>query len=98
MVFVDRTLAERLELTHAWRSICYAEAQRTLHPESGAISAPIAGGYATYAGDGSPLNRAVGIGMAGPVTVADLDRLEAFYRDQDAPPRLDLCPLADKSL
>jgi GNAT superfamily N-acetyltransferase len=98
MVFVDCALARRLELTHAWRGICYAEAQRRLHPESDAIRESIGGGYAIYAGDGSPLNRAVGIGMAGPVTAADLDHLEAFYREKNAPQRLDLCPLADKSL
>jgi GNAT superfamily N-acetyltransferase len=98
MVFVDRALAKRFELTHAWRSICYAEAQRTLHPTSNAMNEPIAGGCAIYAGDASPLNRAVGIGMAGPVTAADLDHLEALYREKNAPPRLELCPLADESL
>ena len=98
MIFLDRVIANRFELTHAWRSIRYAEAQCVLHPESDAMRESIAGGYAIYAGDGSPLNRAVGIGMAGPVTSADLDRLEALYLDRNAPPRLDLCPLADKSL
>ena len=98
MIFVDRAIANRFELTHAWRSICYAEAQCVLHPESGATSEPIAGGWAVYAGDSSPLNRAVGFGMAGPVTAADLDHWEQFYRSRGVAPRIDLCPLAHQSV
>jgi len=58
----------------------------------------VAGGYAIYAGEGSPLNRAVGLGLSGPVTRIDLEFVEQFYDSCGTPPRVDLCPLADPSL
>jgi len=58
----------------------------------------VAGGYAIYAGDGSPLNRAVGLSLSGPVTRTDLESTEQFYAGCGAPPRVDLCPMADPSL
>lgn len=97
MLFVDLALARRLELAHAWRGVHYARAQRALHPDVQIGVERVAGGYAIYAGDGSPLNRAVGLGLHGPVTRTDLDSIEQFYAGCGAPPRVDLCPLADPS-
>jgi len=98
MLFADLALARRLELAHAWRGVEYARAQHTLHPDVRIRVERVAGGYAIYAGEGSPLNRAVGLGLAGPVTRMDLESIEQFYARCSAPPRLDLCPLADPSL
>jgi len=98
MLFVDLALARRLELAHAWRGVEYARAQGTLHPDVRIRVERVGGGYAIYAGDGSPLNRAVGLGLSGPVTRADLKSVERFYAGCGAPPRVDLCPLADPSL
>jgi GNAT superfamily N-acetyltransferase len=58
----------------------------------------IGGGIASFAGPTSPISHAIGVGMQGPVTEADLDRLEDFYGRRGAPSSLDLCPLADPSL
>jgi hypothetical protein len=58
----------------------------------------VAGGYAIYAGHDSPLNKAVGLGLHGPVVNTDLESIEQFYHSCNAPPRIDLCPLADPSL
>ena len=44
------------------------------------------------------MNRAIGLGLAGPVTAADLSALEDFFRQRGAPARIDLCPLAHRSL
>jgi GNAT superfamily N-acetyltransferase len=98
MHFADHALACRFELTHAWRSICYAEAQCSLHPETAATTEPIAGGYAVYAGSDSPLNRAVAMGMATAVTADEFDRFEQFYHSRNVQPLFDLCPLVDESL
>jgi len=98
MLFVDLALARRLELAHAWRGVEYARAQGTLHPDVRIRVERVAGGYAIYAGDGSPLNRATGLGLSGPVTKTDLESIEQFYAGCGAPPRVDLCPLADPSL
>jgi len=97
MLFVDLALARRLELAHAWRGVEYARAQGRLHPDVRIRVERVAGGYAIYAGDGSPLNRAIGLGLHGPVVKTDLQSIEQFYASCSAPPRLDLCPLADSS-
>lgn len=58
----------------------------------------VAGGVACFAGAGSFLNKALGLGMHGPVTAEEFDRLEAFYRRRGVPTQIELCPLADPSL
>jgi len=98
MLFIDPALARRLELAHGWRGVEYARAQGRLHLGVHVRIEPVAGGYAIYAGEGSPLNRAVGLGLSGPVTKTDLESVEQFYAGCGAPPRVDLCPLADPSL
>jgi GNAT superfamily N-acetyltransferase len=98
VAFVDLSLARRLEMSQAWRGIYYARAVQALHPEIPVRVESVAGGYLFYTGDGFPLNRAAGLGFDGPVTAADLDLVEQFYRSRNLPPRLDVCPLADASL
>jgi ribosomal protein S18 acetylase RimI-like enzyme len=68
-----------------------------LRPEVGAAFEPFCGGHMMFAGLNSPIGHAAGLGFDGPVTAADLDRLEAFYRSHEAPAQLDLCPLTDPS-
>ena len=51
-----------------------------------------------FAGVGSLIGRAVGLGFDGPVSAADLDRLEEFYRSRGAPAQVDVCPLSDGKL
>jgi hypothetical protein len=62
---------------------------------AGIVAEPIAGGCALFAGDGSPATHALGIGMTGPVPVAEFDRLEEFFRFHGSASLIDLCPLAD---
>jgi GNAT superfamily N-acetyltransferase len=59
---------------------------------------PIADGVATRGESGTWINSATGIGMSGPVTTADIDRLIEFHRDWKAEPRIEVCPFADRSL
>lgn len=58
----------------------------------------IAGGTMAYSGPGSWSNQASGLGLRGPVTADELDRLVAFYRDRDAPPTIEVAPYADPTL
>jgi hypothetical protein len=51
-----------------------------------------------FAGLGSPIGRAVGMGFDAPVTEADFDQFENFYYSRKAPAQLDCCPLTDISL
>jgi len=96
--FLDLALARRLEMAQAWRGVRYARAHQELHPALPVGVEPLAGGYLIYTGDSMPINRAVGLGVHGPVTPADLDLAEQFYRRRYLPSRIDACPLADGSL
>lgn len=98
MLFADAALARRLEDAEARGTVEYAQAQARLRPEAGTAEVPVAGGYAVYAGLGSPLSRAVGLGLNGPIQAADLEQVEDFYHGRGAPAAVDLCPLADSSL
>lgn len=94
----DLPLARRLEGEEARAGALYAETLARLRPHVAAASEPVAGGRAVYGGVGSPLTRAIGLGMGGPVTAADLDRLEAFYGSRGVPVQVEVCPMADPTL
>lgn len=98
MLMLDESLARRLELHQVAGMIDFAVTEARVYPEVPAATLAVGGGTAVYTGPGMPLNRAIGMGMTGPVTPADLDALEAFYRERSLPSALDLCPLADPSL
>ncbi|MCY1054655.1 GNAT family N-acetyltransferase [Nannocystis sp. SCPEA4] len=61
-------------------------------------SEPIAGGFMSASGVGSWTNQACGLGLAGPVDGAELDRLIAFYAGRGIEPKLEVCAFADESL
>src|SRR5207249_8949349 len=45
-----------------------------------------------------PMCRALGLGLDGHISSADLDRLEQFYRSRGAAAQVDVCPLTDSTL
>lgn len=87
---LTRTYAEIARLEEARLSRSIADLAREAEP--------VAGGWMSYDAPGSWANQATGLGMAGPVTGADLDRLVAFYEARECVPRLEVCPFADPSL
>ncbi len=62
--------------------------------QGGADRLEIGGGCALYREPGSPLNKVLALGVGVPVTDADLDALEAFYRVRRCAAQIELCPLA----
>jgi ribosomal protein S18 acetylase RimI-like enzyme len=98
MQFVDKAFARRLESAEEMPQVDCARMFQQLRPEVGAASEPICGGHMIFAGLNSPIGHACGMGFDGPVTGADLDRLEEFYRSHGAPAQVDFCPLTDPSL
>jgi GNAT superfamily N-acetyltransferase len=90
--FADAALARRLEAAEA----ANARGCTVASPDTDFLD--IAGGCAIFVGAGSPLTQAVGIGLKGPVTEADVDRLEAFFRTRNSKVSIDFCPLADPGL
>jgi GNAT superfamily N-acetyltransferase len=95
MLLITHSLARRLETAEAIDAAGCAEAQCTVDPACDAVVKPIAGGVAVYCGAESPLTHSLGLGMHGPVAAAELDELEAFFRDRGALVTVDLCPHCD---
>jgi hypothetical protein len=91
-------LARRIELAEAKAAVEGAEALKRWKPERDAAVEEIAGGFAVYCGATSPITQAVGLGLDGPVSEAEFDKLEAFYRSRSEPVRVETCPLAEPTL
>jgi ribosomal protein S18 acetylase RimI-like enzyme len=98
MPFVDKALARRFEAAEEMPQVLYARAFQTMRPKIGAAEEAICGGHMIFAGHGSPIGRATGLGFDRPLTAEDLDRIEDFYRSHQAPAQVDLCPLHDAAV
>jgi len=92
MSFADAALARRLEAAEA------ANARGCTASLSGSAALEVAGGCAIFVGASSALTQAVGIGLAGHVSEAEMESLEGFFRSRGARVTIDLCPLADSGL
>jgi GNAT superfamily N-acetyltransferase len=98
MLFADHNLARRLELADAAKHIDYTEARAPLLGTGCCAWERIGSGYAIFAGLDNPYSRVVGLGLAGPVSEAEFEQCEAFYRRRGTQPAFSLCPLADPTL
>jgi hypothetical protein len=85
----DLALARRIEAGHAHSAVSSM---------AGISVEAMADGWAMFHQVDSPVTQAIGIGMNGVVTAAELDRLEAFFFDHGSAAIIDLCTLADLSL
>ncbi len=97
-ILLSLELARELEFAEAEVTVCGAETMRELQPEVGTAVMKVAGGYAVYCGASSPVTQAIGLGLNGPVTEEDFDRLEDFYFSRNEAVRVETCPVADASL
>ncbi len=91
-IVADLLLARRIEAAEAANAIACA------HAAGGTAVEQVAGGCAVFAGVNSMLTRALGLGMNGPVSASEVDRMEDFFRSRGAPISIDLCPYAHPSL
>ena len=91
-------LARRIEMAEARAAVEGAETFNRLRPGGEAAVERIAGGFAIYCGANSPITQAVGMGLEGPMNEEDFDRLEDFYEERHEPVRVEVCPLADRSM
>lgn len=98
MKYVDTNLARRMEAAEDVPQVEIARVLQRTHPEVGADILEIAGGHAVFAGLNSPVGRAIGLGFDGPVSAAQLDEVEAFYRQHHAPSQVDITPVTHGSL
>jgi GNAT superfamily N-acetyltransferase len=98
MRFIDLDLARRVEMAEANAGRECAEACHRLHPDYPVAVLEIAGGVAVFAGVDSPVTQAIGVGLHGPVSDAELDALGDFFQSHNAPAAIELCPLVEMSL
>lgn len=63
-----------------------------------AVAEPVGGGWMCFERKGAWCNQAAGMGLDGPVSGEELDRLVEFYVSREVEPRLELCPFAHESL
>ena len=95
---LDLELAREIELAEASAAVGCAEMMQAMRPDSVAAVERIAGGFAVYCGADNPVTQAVGLGLSGPVTTEEFDRLEKFYFSRSEPVRVETCPMADATL
>jgi hypothetical protein len=91
-------LSRRLEFAEAQVAVEGANTMMASNPETSVALERVAGGDAVYCGANSPITQAVGLGLNGPVSAEEFDRLEEFYFSRNEPVRAETSPLADASL
>ena len=96
--FADTTLARRLERAEAHSNARFVEARAKLFPESGARWIEVAGAYAMFDTPSSPLTQTFGLGVFDKVTSVELESLEKFFQERQAPVYHEVSPLADPTL
>jgi GNAT superfamily N-acetyltransferase len=95
---IDLSLARRLERTEARANAAYVTAHARLDTAVGATWTEVAGAYAMFDGASSMLTQSFGLGLFAEVGDAELDALEAFFRDRGAEVNHEVSPLMDPAL
>lgn len=96
--FSDLELSRRLESAEAHANAKFVEARARLYPESGAQWIDVAGAYAMFDGVSSPITQTFGLGLFDPITPAELEKIEKFFKERGAPVFHEVSPLAGLEL
>jgi GNAT superfamily N-acetyltransferase len=96
--FIDAELSYRLESGEWLPSLAFVDALQREQPELGAEREMVGGGWMLYGGPGSPVNHIIGMGLQGPVSAEEMDRVEDFYRSRHSVCEVVVSPYADMSL
>jgi hypothetical protein len=99
MKFLDLKLAHRLELAGHPEPLAAPEAEKYSSTQDLTANARISigGGIAEFRGLSSPVTQAEGLGLNGPVSDEEFERLEDFYRSRGSAVMMEVCPMADSS-
>jgi GNAT superfamily N-acetyltransferase len=96
-LFCATALAGRIERAETdLIARCCAAARRRTGAEGFAI--PVAGGVASFAGEGSPYNKVAGLGFAGLPSPSAFDDLEKAFLACGSPVQVELAHLADPAI
>ena len=96
-LFCDTALAGRIERAEVQLIAQSSEAARRRAATAGFVI-PVAGGVASFAGDGSPYNKVAGLGFGGVPDPAALDEIEKAFAACGSPVQIELAHLADPAI
>lgn len=97
-LFCSQQLAERIERDETAKMAAAVAVALRRDPGADAFAAPLAGGAALWGGPQSPLNKIAGLGFGGVPELAELEQIEAAYRERGAARRVELASLADPAV
>jgi hypothetical protein len=97
-MIVDHALLNRVENAMAAERSAFADGMAALRPGSGAGWLPVAGGRAIFTGTGFFTNRAMAMGLRGPVNPHDVECVEAFYAERGVPSEIEIASMVHRSL
>jgi ribosomal protein S18 acetylase RimI-like enzyme len=97
-LFCGTELAERIERVETQLIARGSEAARHRRGDQVGFVIDIAGGVASFAEAGSPLNKVAGLGFGGLPSVAGLEEVERAFAEHGEPVRVELANLADPAI
>jgi ribosomal protein S18 acetylase RimI-like enzyme len=97
-LFCDTALAERIERAEAQLITRGSEAARRRRADTAGFVIPIADGVASFAEEGSPLNKVAGLGFGGVPGADALAEIEQAFTACGAPVQIELAHLADPAI
>jgi GNAT superfamily N-acetyltransferase len=97
-MIVDPELIMQVEAAMVAERSAFADGMAALRPDSGAAWLSVAGGRAIFTGADLFTNRAMGLGLSGPVSSDDLERIETFYAERGVPSEIEIASMVDRSL
>jgi GNAT superfamily N-acetyltransferase len=97
-MIIDRELINRVEDAMVAERTAFADGMAALQPHVGAGWLDVAGGRAIFTGASFFSNRAMGMGLQGPVSREDVERVEAFFAEHGVPSEIEVASMVDRSL
>jgi len=97
MIYSDKTLSQKLELTEARANIDFVKSRAKLEPNVGATWIEVGGVRAMFDGAESPCTQTFGLGVFDDPTDRQLGEVESFFTTRGAPVFHEVSPMADPS-
>jgi GNAT superfamily N-acetyltransferase len=94
----DLDLSRRLERTEALAGVRFIESRARVEPGTGAQWMQIGGAWVLYDGPRSPATQTFGLGLFAMPSVEEMDAIEGFFGERNAPVFHEVSPLADKAI
>lgn len=92
MIVPDEALVQKIELLEARAGRSSVAAYSEASGRADAVSIEIAGGIASFGGADSPMTQAIGVAIAHAASGADVDALDAFFRERGAKATIHVTP------